>query len=460
MKRIVCSGIMVFLFSLLFVTTTFAGIEGADKGWQAGVAREKITPGEPMWMAGYAKRTHPAEGKIHDLWVKALAIKDASGKWAVLVSSDLLGFPRYLSDRIFHAVKLKYGLSRSQLVLNSSHTHSGPVIVESLADCYPLDSIQKKKVIDYSAELEDKIVATIGKAIKSLKPAQIYSGVGVSRIQVNRMFNSESDIMGLDELRGPNNFSVPVLKVVGANRKLMAIVFSYACHATVLDGYQWSGDYPGFAQLELEKEHRGTVAMFFQGAGADQNPLPRRSVALARQYGGELACSVERVLEEEMTPLEPVLKAAYSEVELPFKDYPTEEELVQMVNELDSYQQRWAKRMLTIYRNDEPIMESYPLPLQALKLGNQLLLTMGGEPVIGYTNKFKKLFGQNTIVYGYSNDVMGYIPTAAVLEHGGYEGKSSQIAWGLPAAWNSNVEDLVVEAMTSLVKQIKSSDTK
>src|SRR5690625_7475474 len=85
---------------------------------------------------------------------------------------------------------------------------------------------------------------------------------------------------------------------------------------------QWSGDYAGFAQIELEKEYPDVVAMFFQGAGADQNPLPRRSVSLARQYGKTLAAAVEGVLEEEMRLLDPVVCTAYREIDLELQRAP------------------------------------------------------------------------------------------------------------------------------------------
>jgi hypothetical protein len=78
-------------------------------------------------------------------------------------------------------------------------------------------------------------------------------------------------------LKGPFDHDVPVLKV-SAGKKVRAIVFGYACHATVLSFYQWSGDYPAFAQIELGKAHAGTMALFWAGCGADQNPLPRRTV--------------------------------------------------------------------------------------------------------------------------------------------------------------------------------------
>jgi hypothetical protein len=56
---------------------------------KAGVAVKVITPDQPMWMAGYAFRTKPAEGKVHDLFAMALVLQDAGGKRLVLVTTDL-----------------------------------------------------------------------------------------------------------------------------------------------------------------------------------------------------------------------------------------------------------------------------------------------------------------------------------------------------------------------------------
>ncbi len=58
---------------LLVINTVWA------QGWKAGVARVAITPKASQWMAGYAARTRPAEGKLHDLWAKALALEDEKG---------------------------------------------------------------------------------------------------------------------------------------------------------------------------------------------------------------------------------------------------------------------------------------------------------------------------------------------------------------------------------------------
>ncbi len=82
-------------------------------------------------MAGYLDRKRPSEGVVHDLWAKALALEDAQGRRVVIVATDLVGLPREVSEEVAARVKKKYGLERGQLMLNSSHTHSGLVILPS-----------------------------------------------------------------------------------------------------------------------------------------------------------------------------------------------------------------------------------------------------------------------------------------------------------------------------------------
>ena len=430
-----------------------------SNGWRAGISRAIITPREPIWLAGYASRTHPSDGILADLWVKVLALQDAKGKKAVLITSDLLGFPKKMSDHIRNKIAIRYGLTRSQIILSYSHTHSGPVLMDALFDIYPLDETQLKVIDEYSDSLEKKIVNLTGDAIRVMVPAQIYSKSGITRFQVNRRNNIEASLTSQSVLNGPNDYAVPVLKVTDEAGNLMAIAFGYACHSTVLDIYQISGDYPGFAQIELEKSHPGVTAMFFQGAGADQNPLPRRTIPLARQYGKELAASVERVLSEDMKKLDPVLSTAYSEVNLAFSSPPSKDSLIKIENEQVGYQKSWASNQLRALRDNRSLITSYPYPVQVWSLGDQAIMALGGELVVEYSIMLKKLFGPDIFVLGYVNDDMAYIPSETILKEGGYEGESSQMVYGMPAKWASGIEVMIIDEMKKLavkagVKQI------
>ena len=104
-------------FAVLWMLAT-----SAEAGWKAGTSRVAITPKEPMWMAGYAARTKPSEGAIHDLWAKALALEDPTGQRAILVTLDICGIDRELSNRVRDALKSRHRLDRDRIVLACSHT--------------------------------------------------------------------------------------------------------------------------------------------------------------------------------------------------------------------------------------------------------------------------------------------------------------------------------------------------
>ena len=85
------------------------------RGWKAGVAKVVITPQQPLWMAGYAMRNKPSEGIIHDLKAKAIYLEDSCGEKALLVTADILGFSKVVSDRIRDTLKSKMGLSTARI---------------------------------------------------------------------------------------------------------------------------------------------------------------------------------------------------------------------------------------------------------------------------------------------------------------------------------------------------------
>lgn len=449
----------------LFITTV---CHADDAGWTAGVAKTVITPEQPIWMAGYGGREHPAEGKLHDLWIRVLALKDGDGHTGIVLSSDTLGIPQTIYTNTCRSLKAEFGLEPSQIMLHASHTHCGPVLRGALYDVYPLNADQKQKIDEYSAVLEKKIVATVGRALKDTVPVRISAGNGTATFAVNRRNNLEPDVPRLrkeNALKGPIDHDVPVLAVRRTDGSLLAVVFGYACHNTNLSFYQWCGDYAGFAQYALEDVHPDAVALFYSGCGADQNPLPRRTVELAKGYGLRLAGSVEKVLSESMSELKPVLQTELENVTLNLGAQPTHEELTKMAAGMPNYITRWAARLLKQLDAGQPLERTYPYPLQAWKLGKeQLWITMGGEVVVDYSLGFKKRFGANTWVAGYCNDVMAYIPSLRVLDEDipprkssrwGYEGSRSMIVYGRGAErWADDVEDLITAAADRLVEKL------
>ena len=178
---------------------------------------------------------------------------------------------------------------------------------------------------------------------------------------------------------------------------------------------------------------------------------------LAQQYGRELAAAVERVLNEDMRLLSPQLSTAYSEIKLPYTDLPSKEELSKIADESSTYpawHKKWASTMLEKIAKGEKIETSFPYyPCQAWKLGDQLILSLGGELVIEYDIRLKQVFGQNIFVLGYCNDVMSYIPSVTILKEGGYEGIRSQLSTGMPGTYKPEIESIILREMIKVAVQ-------
>ncbi|HBL47772.1 MAG TPA: hypothetical protein DDZ90_30740, partial [Planctomycetaceae bacterium] len=223
----------------------------AETQWKAGIAKVIITPQTGVWLAGYGSKRLP-DGKLHDIWMKALALEDDKGHRAVLITSDFQGVPRSMSDRVFAEIKQKFQLERHQIMFTFSHNHCGPRLGDDLYDYYPVDPMQVKLVNEYTDRMVLKTVDMIGESLKNLAPAQLQTGNGHTTFAVNRRNNREADIPNLlkagKELVGPVDHDVPVMTVTRPDGKLDAVLFGYACHPTTLSFTKVCGDYPGFAQ--------------------------------------------------------------------------------------------------------------------------------------------------------------------------------------------------------------------
>ncbi|MCC5836096.1 MAG: neutral/alkaline non-lysosomal ceramidase N-terminal domain-containing protein [Opitutales bacterium] len=380
-----------------------------EASWQAGVASAVITPERFIWMGGYAARDRPAEGTGLDLFAKALALEDEEGSRVVVVSMEVIGVSKGMRLRIAAEVERLYGLGPEALLLNASHTHSGPEIYR-LADTPDEAALEDPKTRDawqFTSGLEKRVVALVGEAIAELAPARLTWNEARCGFAMNRRRDYSLPDGHPNATRGPNpagpvDHAVPALRVEAEDGRLRAVLFGYACHNTSLSGYEWSGDYAGYAQAFLQAERPGFKAIFLTGCAGDQNPYPRRSgvvpgvseLELAQQHGRTLANAVEVAISANPIPVTGPLGLAYGEVSLDFED---------------------------------PERPAHDYPVQVLRFGESLVLVaLGAEVVVDYSLRLKRELGElasgaGIWVAAYSNDYTGYIPSVRIQNEGGYE---------------------------------------
>jgi hypothetical protein len=418
-----------------------------------------------MWMAGYAARTKPSEGKVHDLHAKALALEDGQDNRLVIVTLDLIGIDRAMRDWIVREVDRRHALAPERLLINASHTHCGPVLRETRysiygSSFYGLSPEQMQQCHAYCDQLRGQLVDLVGAALKDMSPARLAYTHARAGFAMNRRLKTEQGWRISPNPDGPVDHDVPVLRVDAPDGRLRAVLFGYACHSTTLSFYQFCGDYPGFAQAYLEASHPETTALFMAGCGADQNPYPRRKergLQLCQEHGRALANAVEAALEAPPRPIRGPLRAALEEVTLDFAEPPDRATLEQEAKSQNKYERQHAEFLLKQLEHEGKITATYPYLVQAIQFGDDVtMVALAGEVVVDYALRFKQeLAGPPVWVAGYSNDVFGYVPSLRVLQEGGYEAGGAMRYTPLPGPFAASVEDRVVRAVHRLTEKVR-----
>ena len=115
---------------------------------------------------------------------------------------------------------------------------------------------QLAKLDRYSRELTDKLEEVALAALRDRKAATLSWSSGSVGFAINRRVLKDGRWTGFGEVPdGPIDHDLPVLKAVGADGSIRAILFEYACHCTTLDPRDNTicADWMGFCHDEIER---------------------------------------------------------------------------------------------------------------------------------------------------------------------------------------------------------------
>lgn len=424
--------------------------------YKIGLAKTKITPEIPFWMTGFAARTVPASGVLHDIWAKAVVIEEKPGHRMIIVTTDLLGLTRQVTDKVAEELKAKYQVLRNQIVFNSSHTHSGPMVWPGLSMIADYSHDDQVKAAKYGDLLVSKLVEVVGDAMSHMMDMQLSVGHTEATFAFNRRLVTEKGVQHTVNKGGVTDHDVPVIKMTTPDGKVKGILFAYACHNTTIQANNTliNGDYAGFAQIALEKKYPDAIALYMQGCAGDQNPAPRGTVELAEKYGEQLADAVSKVVDGKTRAIKPTISSTYERIGLEFTPY-TVDKYQHDIETGDAYVQRRAKLMLEAYNRGWDI-KHYDYPIQAINFGNSFyMVALGGETTVDYSLELKKKYkGKDLFVAGYNNEVVCYIPSERVLAEGGYEADENLIYYGMSGPFKPGLESKIINTVTAELKKL------
>ncbi|MFC4986510.1 hypothetical protein [Saliphagus infecundisoli] len=437
---------------------------GGEK-WHVGTATRTITPEEPMWMAGFAKRDEPADGQVHDLSARAVAIDDGE-RVAVVASVELLFVTREIRERVARRCTEAYGLEPDALLLAATHTHCGPEFREFKLDMYADEGPYHERAADYRERLIDDLVGVVGEALDDREPATLSYSHARCGFGTNRRLPVPEGVAHVPNPDGPVDTEVPVLVAESEERdenegseeetRIRAILFGYACHTTTVMIERYCGDWAGFARREIESEYPEATALFLQGAAGDQNPYPRRELALARRHGETAATAVRAAVESRRKPVRGPLQALLVERPIAFEDPPERAELEEMAESDRRYLRVRAEALLAELDEHGEIRTEHPYPIQGLGFDDDLtLLGLGGEVLVGYSLKLKERLPGPVWVAGYTNAEFTYVPTAQAIHEGGYEGGEVVRRTAFPGPLRPDVEERVLGGATAVADRVR-----
>ena len=403
-----------------------------ESNLRAGVAKVDITPPADTPVVGHVRPT-TAVGDPIRAGVLLLANEQTR---AAIVTLDLISASTPMVEALRDAIAEPTQTPRENILVAVSHNHSGP---------------GWSRETPWSREMIAKIGAAAAKAAKEMRPVSV--GYGEDQIDFN--INRRKVINGRAVVRlnpdGPCDHRVKVLRFDdGRSLEPMTVLMHAVCHPCVFtwgdkltppfpNGYpKISADFPGEAQSFVQMVYGPkTQALFLQGCAGDIRPnlpgVPYRcgNEADIKWTGRSLGCAVVRaadrsVVREELAKRKTIypLKCVSSVIQLPGKK------------------------------------EKLACEMQALRIGDYLLLTIPGEPMVEYGFQIEKAIADRAIpiVIGYANGNLGYICTAESHKYGGYEPNSSPLlpeAEGLILAELGRLTDRVLADVFESFKPMK-----
>ncbi len=389
-----------------------------------GAAAADVTPPVGIAMGGYWGRRSGATHIRDRLMAKALVCGQGATRVA-LVAVDLVGLDADVVRGIREKVACATGIEGTAIMICASHTHSGPLT-------FPFRGMGRIDG-DYLAQVADSVVEVVVAAAADSQPGRLYYACPEVQIGVNRR---EPHLKGTRIGQNPAGPVVPyahVLRFVAADGT-GATLFNHACHPVVLgqDNLQISSDFAGAVARYIE-EQTGDKALFVNGACGDVNPrIANGSFADVERLGEELG---RAVLEgrDAAVPLDAsAISWAHERLDLPLRPPPSRwrakvEQLkghlrVRLArgSEVSKAQLEWAVAMCKWVQAGADRARVQPFEIQALALGELVLLGMEGEIFARYQLDLEAVHGP-AVLCGFANGCIGYVPTADEYARGGYE---------------------------------------
>jgi neutral ceramidase len=425
---------------------------------KAGFSKVCITPPIGTTMYGFATRDRECgcKGIYDDIFARALYLSHGEEE-VLIIGFDLLFFNRAEADRYKGAIGRRMELLPRQILLNTSHTHAGPMV--GTAWTYAQYGMADPFYID---ELEQAIVKAACQARAAACEVTMWAGATSSALPLSRRRKDEGGRIYFEPSpSGTVCDSLPLCLFKDLKDKPVALLFSISCHPSTISGYEISSDYPGVAMDLLDKYLGTECSLFLQGTGGDTKASvigqgEKWSLGTwddVSKAGDIVAREAIEAIERGLVKFQPHLKTGIVDMNWPLEpaqDYSWYKAIADDTRGTE-WRRLWAQRQVDRLDRGQTLATSVPIILHGIGLGNGLrLIGLEGEAVAGLGIFIQDFYKDGiTFALGYTNGAQLYLPTSTMLDEGGYE-VVSYWEYGWPAPFAKGFEDIIVDGLKKL----------
>lgn len=407
---------------------------------RVGFARLDITPPLGVSLAGYFE-DRKADGILDPIELNAVAL--SCGDTVVLmIAADLISMDASHSAAIRGLIEEETGVAAHYIAINCLHQHT---TIRVGKGSYGVQSGA------YLEVLRRKFADVARLALADLREAQMAVGEAQTAEQLSfirryRMkdgsvaTNPFSRVEQVDGPVGEPDNTVRLLRFFREDGKDVALV-NFCTHPDVIGGCKFSADWPGFVRRYVERDLEGVRCVLFNGAQGDTNhiDIDRISEWKADRYGfsarmGRIIADAVLSVWEKTTPCKvEKLTAAVEEVLVKTRT-DGEERYEEMKAFYAAYEAGTLERKPGIAELGEArrIMGIRTAPIYnavtvtVLGIGEVIFVGFGGEPFTAYAHRLRREVPCKMLLTGCNtNGSVGYLPTKAAFDEGGYESRGT-----------------------------------
>ena len=439
----------------------------------AGFAKVDVTPPLDIPYLSYYPRQTPFEG-VHDrLYARAVALELHQTRAAIVavdslgISRSILGPERDYIAEIRARVAQRTGIPAAHVLIAATHAHSTPQTTDltALVERCPTAAEWLERFADQLAA-----AAQTAWAARRLAAVRGATGLATGIAWNRRILTRDGRLVRLQQrptddqvVKEARDDRVPVVLLSDAttapdhSAHWRGALCGFTCHPTTVQVQPLvSADFPGVACDLVERDLGAAACLFLQGACGDVGPVRATTdFQDVHLYGRSLGAEALRVLSlleaRDVPPMRPALAAGTQTIELERRPRPDAASLAREAAYLEGRisvapGEETRRAAIAAYRRvAEPLRLAQlgggpvRMEVQAIRLGDALIVACEGELFVEYGNRIKDASpAAVTIIAGYSNGYEGYIPTPEAWDEGGYE--SSPGPW--TRIWRTGGEDL------------------